>query len=454
MSRESEKLFEAIGRAADGQIEEAQGPRRRRRLRWIAPLAAVIAFAAVLTIFLSGPGKVGSAYAVAEAKYPAAEKGGRLYLPHSDELDHFLRASTAKFLCDNGGKNRVCSPLNIYLALSMLAETAGGESRAQLLELLDAPDIETQRQRAKALWERSYYDGEDAGFCRLASSLWLREDMDYVKDAVNTLAGDYYASVFRGKMGSEGYNGALQDWLNKQTGGLLREQAKQVQLDPNTVMALAATVWFKGDWAHKFDPSLTASQTFHGPSGDAEREFMHGSWEDEIFWGEGFSGVSLRFSNNRRILFLLPEEGLSPEQLLEDGTIPDFLLSDFRNRPEWEMVTLEISMPKFDVDGALDLIPVLRDLGVTDILEMEKADFTPLLGAAPAAVSKAEHACRVKVDEEGCEAAAYTVIAAGGGVLLEPPRTVQFLLDRPFFFAILGMDDLPLFMGVVNDPAS
>lgn len=454
MSRESEKLYEAIGQAAEGQIEEAQGPRRRRKLRWAAPLAAVLALAAALTVFLSGPGKGNTAYAVAEAKYPAAEKGGRLYLPHSGDLNRFLRASTAGFLCDNGGKNRVCSPLNVYLALSMLAETAGGESRAQLLELLDSPDMETQRQRAKALWERSYYDGEDAGFCRLASSLWLREDMDYGKNAVNTLAEDYYASVFRGEMGSEGYNGALQAWLNEQTGGLLREQAGQVQLAPDTVMALAATIWFKGDWEHKFDPALTAPQTFHAPSGDMERDFMHGSWEDQIFWGEGFTGASLRFSSNRRILFLLPEEGKSPEQLLEDGTFSDFLLSDFRNRPEWEQVTLEISLPKFDVDADLDLIPILRDLGVTDILEMEKADFTPLLGAAPAALTKAEHACRVKVDEEGCEAAAYTIVSAGGGAALEPPRTVQFILDRPFFFAILGMDDLPLFMGIVNDPAA
>ena len=452
MSRESEKIFEAVGQAADGQIEEAQAG-RKKRIRWIAPLAAVIALAVALTVFLSGPGKGGTAYAVAEAKYPAGETGSRFYLPHSDALAHFLRLSAAELVCDNGGENRVCSPLNIYLALSMLAETTGGNSRAQLLELLDAPDVETQRHRAKELWEQSYYDG-DTGFCRLAASLWLREGMDYVKGAVDTLAGDYYASVFRGEMGSAGYNGALQAWLNEQTGGLLREQAEQVQLDPSTVMALAATIWFKGDWEHKYDPSLTAPQVFHSPAGDAERDFMHGSWLDYIFWGEGFTGVSLRFSTGRRILFLLPEEGKSPEQLLEDGTFLDFLLSDFRNRPEWEQVTLEVSMPKFDVDTSLNLLPILRELGVTDIQELEKADFSPLLGDVPAAVTQAEHACRVKVDEEGCEAAAYTIIAAGGGAALEPPRTVEFILDRPFFFAILGMDDAPLFLGIVNDPAA
>ena len=451
MSRESEKIFEAVGGASDAQVEEARAG-RNKRIRWLAPLAAVIALAVALAVFLSIPGKGGSAYALAEAKYPAEEKGSRLFLPHSSELDHFIRASATRLLCGSGGGNRVCSPLNIYLTLSMLAETAGGESRSQLLALLGAEDMETQRQRAKRLWEQSYYDGENAGFCRLASSLWLRADMDYVKDAVNTLAGDYYASVFRGEMGSGGYNGALQNWLSEQTGGLLKQQAEQVQLDPGTVMALAATIWFKGSWDHKFDPSLTAPQTFHAPAGDVERAFMHGSWEDEIFWGEGFTGVSLRFSNGRRMLFLLPEEGKSPEQLLEDGTFPDFLLSEFRQRPEWEQVTLEVSMPKFDADAALDLLPILRDLGVTDILELEKADFSPLLGPAPAALTYAEHAARVKVDEEGCEAAAYTVVAAAGGAPKEPPRTVEFILDRPFFFAILGMDDLPLFLGIVNDP--
>ena len=104
MSRESEKLYEAIGRVGDGQIEEAQGPRRRRSLRWIAPLAAVLAFAAALTVFLSGPGK-GSAYAVAEAKYPKEYQEIRKILSEVDKsgegiirYDDFLDIMTQKML--------------------------------------------------------------------------------------------------------------------------------------------------------------------------------------------------------------------------------------------------------------------------------------------------------------------------------------------------------------------
>ena len=33
-------------------------------------------------------------------------------------------------------------------------------------------------------------------------------------------------------------------------------------------------------------------------------------------------------------------------------------------------------------------------------------------------------------------------------------RIVEFILDRPFIFVILGRDDLPLFVGIVNDPTA
>ena len=35
-----------------------------------------------------------------------------------------------------------------------------------------------------------------------------------------------------------------------------------------------------------------------------------------------------------------------------------------------------------------------------------------------------------------------------------PEEEVDFVLDRPFLFAITGVDRLPLFVGVVNQPIS
>ena len=52
---------------------------------------------------------------------------------------------------------------------------------------------------------------------------------------MDTLADTYYASSFRGEMGSADFNKALQDWLNEQTGGLLSDQTGSIELEPGQV---------------------------------------------------------------------------------------------------------------------------------------------------------------------------------------------------------------------------
>ena len=451
MSRESEKLYEAIGQAADGQIEEAQSPRRRHKKRWIAPLAAVLALAIILTAVLSGPG--GSAYALAEPKYP---KETVVQFPNRQLglMDDYLRRSLPRLLDGSKGENRVCSPVNIYLALSMLAEVTAGESRGQILALLGEESMEVQRQRAKELWEQNYLAAGETGASLLASSLWLDEDLDYKRDTVSLLAEEYYASVFRGDLGSEKLNAALRNWLDAQTGGLLKEQTANLVLPADAVLVLAATVYFKGSWEIEFDPADTKKETFTGPGGGIACDFMHSKrTRESYYWGESFTAANLRFTNRRSMLFLLPEEGMAPEELLSEGEFYDFLCGD---RSQWqgsELVELRISMPKFDVADDFDLLPVLEALGVTDVQTPGRADFSPIMDS-PAFLVKAEHAARVKVDEEGCEAAAYTVMVPGGGGSQEALREVDFTLDRPFLFVILGADGLPLFVGVVNDPAA
>lgn len=380
-------------------------------------------------------------------------------------LAPFLTASAKELLAEDGGKNKVYSPLNLYMALSMLTQTTGGESRQQLLDLLGASSAEELREQAPALWKNHYRD-DGLVTSVLGNSLWLRDDMGYSQETLELLARDYYASSFRGKMGSAEYDQALRDWLNEQTHGLLAEQANGLEMAPETVLALASTLYFKAPWADEFQSERTAPQTFHAPTGDVETDFMHRSMSGSYYWGDRFSAVELRFQEGGSMWFLLPDEGVTPAELAASGEAMDFLLFSKQGRydqergefvdqwPGQKYLIINVALPKFDVSVDLDLIATLKDLGVTDIFDMAAADFTPL-GAEtddPLYVSRAQHAARVTVDEEGCEAAAYTVIMMYCGAEMPPEEEVDFVLDRPFLFAVTSDDNLPLFLGTVNQP--
>ena len=62
------------------------------------------------------------------------------------------------------------------------------------------------------------------------------------------------------------------------------------------------------------------------------------------------------------------------------------------------------------------------------------------------------HAARTAIDEEGVTAAAYTLISIEATSAAVPEDEIDFVLDRPFLFAVTGSDGLPLFTGIVNEP--
>jgi len=93
----------------------------------------------------------------------------------------------------------------------------------------------------------------------------------------------------------------------------------------------------------------------------------------------------------------------------------------------------------------------LKGLGVTDVFDPAVSDFSPMTDDTAAYLSQAQHAARVAVDEEGVTAAAYTVMMMCGAAA-PPEEEVDFVLNRPFVFAITGTDGLPLFVGIVHQP--
>lgn len=365
-------------------------------------------------------------------------------------LNNFFNRHLSAFYSGDGQANWVCSPLNLYLALGMLAEVTDGNSRAQILSALGAADLDALRSQVGALWNANYCD-DGRVTSRLANSLWLSKDLAYQKSTLEALAQYDYASSFQGEMGSDAYNAALQDWLNQQTGGLLQEQAQNIKLDPETVLALASTLYYSAAWMDKFEKSTTTQDTFHSPSGDVTCDFLHQSDSGHYYQGDRFSAIAQHLQDSGDLWLFRPNDGVNPSDLLQDTQIQQ-LLQDGSTWEDTDPIMINRSIPKFDVSADLDLIDSLQTLGITDVFDSGKADFSPLLKeSAPVELSQAQHAARVVIDEEGCTAAAFTVFAAEA-TAMPPQEEVDFVLDKPFLFVLTGEDGSPLFVGIVNQP--
>ena len=380
-------------------------------------------------------------------------------LRYVDRYDHSLgkakllefNAKVMKqFLKENNHENRLYSPINIYMALGMLAETSEGNTRKQVLDLLGMEKVEDLRTQVKGLWLSVYKDDKMKSV--LAASVWLRDDITYNKATMDILAQEYYASSFAGKMGSEEYSKAFQSWLNEQTDGILKEQISGLKLDPQTVMALATTVCFSAKWSDEFRKENTKQGMFHAAEGDVQRDFMNDSRTGWYFWGDQFGAIRKEFDGMYGfMLFILPDEGVSVYDLLADEQVLEYLEKgfDYENK---KGVRINASIPKFDVSSDSDLTEDLKKLGITDAFDENVADFSPVSEEIENIwISKVQHGVRVIADEEGVKAAAYTAELAAGAAR-PPEEEIDFVLDRPFLFVISMGDGTPMFVGIVENP--
>jgi serine protease inhibitor len=352
-------------------------------------------------------------------------------------------------LLSSGEDNTVCSPLNTCIALAMLSEVTEGESRQQILDALHVSDMEELRKKTRALWEANYADTPNLKSL-LANSLWLRAGDDYDMDTLGRLSDIYFASAFGGDPGSEEMTHALQAWTDQNTGGLLKEYTEGMKLSPDTVLALVSTIYYKAAWYDTFWEGATSPGTFHGVKGDTEAEMMHRSDVMGIYRTDAFTGISLGLMDSGAMHFYLPAEGKDVNALLTDPEIWKVLSRG--GEEGWSYPEVNLTLPKFKVSGKTDLIPVLSELGIRDVMDPSLSDFSPLKKDADGlALTAAEHAAMVEIDENGVTGAAYTELSVEETGALEPEEVIDLTFDRPFLFMVTGRDGSILFSGTVRN---
>lgn len=387
----------------------------------------------------SGEGDWDAYFAAQETCLEELQKLGKGERPDDGAVRRFADRTAAEIF--TGSENTVYSPISLYVALGMLTELTDGQTRQQVMDLLDAADGEVLRQQIRKLWMSVYQDGD--AVCRLANAAFLRENADVKQTAVDTLAQWYYASSYRLPMGTAEADEAIASWLNQQTGGLLSEETGNIRTEEENLLRLYNTIYYKAGWRRAFESSQTETDTFTAANGSKQQvDFLHQTGEGTYRKGEGYTAAPKTLECGRMV-FVLPDEGVTPESLLQrEGFLAELTECDDGARVVW-------SVPKFDVKSSVELKDVLRALGVADAFDADKADFAPLTDG-DAVVSSVMQAARVKIDEEGVEAAAYTEIAVNDSAPMELPPVVEMNLNRPFLFAIFDGNDVPLFIGTVQ----
>ncbi|MCI8304445.1 MAG: serpin family protein [Lawsonibacter sp.] len=371
------------------------------------------------------------------------------------ELLKQTRASNGENAMESGMDHvplsTLVSPFSAAMALSMAANGAEGDTLAQFEEVLgDEASIEAVNVACQALMIL-YRNLAGSTKCTIANSLWVDPEGQIKDEFVGKCRGIFDAQVFSANLSDDAIVKDLNGWVSEHTNKMIPQIITE-PFDQDTALVLVNALYLKNKWSQEFDPLHTREMDFHHAGGqDSRTEYLqHFNTQLSFIQGNGAQGVVLPYDDGRLAFFaLLPDLYPDSPDLGEwlDSLEGNGLAELIQCREDTQF--LHFAMPKFTAEWKGDLTGVLPLLGLADAFLPGTADFSSL-GDSPEGyyISQVIHATKIEVNEKGTEAAAATVVAANSGVSMPPEDGVTLILDRPFLYGIIDLQNgVPLFLG-------
>jgi serpin B len=348
---------------------------------------------------------------------------------------------------DNG--NDLLSPLSAALCLALVNNGANGETRAQLEGLLGMETDELNR--GMYAYTSTLYTADDCKL-NLANSIWMKENALQVNpDFLQTNADWYNAQAYAAPFDSSTVED-INNWCYNQTTGKISKILNDIP--PTTVMYLINAVDFDAKWQTKYERKDILKGTFHSYDGTDSDVTMLYSQESRYFMDDNSVGFTKPYIGNKySFMALLPDDGVDIYEYinsLDEVKWAGLWESADPSREDYVYRKVYARIPEFTYETELSLNDTLQALGVTDMFDPDKADFSGIDSTQTLWCDTVKQKTIIELDRNGTKAAAVTW-AGMNAMSAAPPEELYITLDRPFVYAIIdNTHKLPIFIGAVT----
>uniref|UniRef100_A0A670ZKE6 Plasminogen activator inhibitor 1 n=1 Tax=Pseudonaja textilis TaxID=8673 RepID=A0A670ZKE6_PSETE len=330
-------------------------------------------------------------------------------------------------------QNLVFSPHGAASVVAMLQVASEGTTRRQIQEALGFSLKERGIPGALWLLQKTLGDPQGKDAVRVAEALFVQRDLPLVPTFLRRFRRLFHQTVKQVDFAeSSRARGIVNAWVEQHTNGMIQGFLPEGALDALTRLVLVNAIHFKGLWQLPFPEAATRQRIFHKLGGSTVAVPMM-EQTAEFHYGE-FSTPGL----GEYDVIELPYQGATLSMLIASPFQLDAPLSalaaaiDPALLAEWKgnmsAVTRLLVLPKFSLESEVDLRGPLEALGVTDMFDCHKANFS-LRDAL--FVSRALQKVKIDVNESGTEASSATA-----AIVYARMAPLEIVLDRPFLFVV------------------
>ena len=324
-----------------------------------------------------------------------------------------------------GEGSSIVSPLSITYALGMMNNGAAGQTQQEINQTLGFGEAGADGINAfcqKMLSEASTLDPKTKAL--ISNTIFVNEGLGYrLQNGFTEKANAFYNAEPQNRDFNDGETmDVINQWANDHTEGMIPTVLDKESFHPEAVSYLLNALYFKGVWSIPFDVDETKEEAFEGGSAVP---MMHKYADFTYADNDLYQAIVLPYGNGAyRMTVFLPHK---------DKTIGDVL--DALDSKNWQVrggsYEVDLKLPRFETENNINLVQPMSDLGMPTAFTLN-ADF-PYFCNVPVYISNMFQVAKIKLDEQGTEAAAVTVIE---NYATGMPKTATFHATRPFLYII------------------
>lgn len=375
--------------------------------------------------------------------------------PNQKEIDsRLLNANTefafklfSQIITEEKDKNVFISPNSVAIALSLLYNGAGDETKQQMAEVLELQDMTLEEINQSYSNLQANLENNQEVELSISNSIWIRKGFPVEAKFLENNQEYYQAKISELDFNKPEALTTINNWVNEETKGKIDTILDSIS--PENVLFLINAIYFKGSWSTEFDPKLTQQQPFYLEDGKIiNHPLMSQTGEKSYYENDEFQAIQLPYGEDQSLsmYIFLPKEKSNLNNFVKNLTAENWQSwqNNFSKKEGF------ISLPKFKLEYEIKLNDTLQALGMTSIFSND-ANFKNMT-SKKVNVDEVKHKTFVEVNEEGTEAAAVTSIGIRvTSIDLNEP--FKMIVNRPFFYAITdNKTGTILFMGKMLDP--
>jgi len=355
------------------------------------------------------------------------------------------------------------SPLGLYENLSVVSLACDDEVANSEIDDLLGLDKAARKENVINAYKSDFF-AVQKGKLLMYNGAFFTNQFNVDNGLIDRLSELYVEAYQLDFSNAEGVRSML-DWANGKVGEKNFIDRDFLDIDESSLAFFFTTLDFDNDWSSAFNDTKSVAGTFFASDEERRVTFMRHSYFGECYDYGDYITCYDYYATGLKIKYVVPTEVNGDIfSLVRDN---NFIFDDEAQRilPLEDgdfyydnRIIVNLRLPKFSTEYTFDFSDTLKALGVNEAFNKNGRSFNGAFTDIPeyysTYIKSVKQKNKAAFSESGTTIKSLTLTQIGKGTAADAPMRVSTInvdLDRPFIYIVYDLNDLPIFIGNVNN---